>query len=117
MSLSVSPYVRTSEGTLKWLPVRPEFNDLAGTENTCWTFWGSPEVKHLGLSLLPTLSKTDIYAEEASLDLVEREVNILLLQLVNFCDRAKQEYWHFRLMNIAEAIRVAKENNGGIYIG
>lgn len=118
MSLIVSAYKRLPDGSVEWLDVADHSNDLAGFESSRRTFWGSDTVKALGLSLLPTLASSDIWAEGADLVLLESEIDTLSSHLDLFPDQ--QEYWRVRLANVKTAIQSAKRlsaGQGGIYIG
>jgi hypothetical protein len=78
---------------------------LAGFESTRYTFYGSEESKSLGLTILPTLAHTDIYAEGLDqLNALEAEVRILFDKF-----GPSESYWHFRLGNILRAIEAAKQ--------
>lgn len=116
MTLSVSPYIRDAEGNLEWLEMPSGFNELAGTEATRKTFWGSDRLKSLGLNILPGLISADIFAEDTELRVLESEIDNLLINLSSICNDEEFDYWNFRLSNIKEAIRLAKENNGGVCI-
>jgi hypothetical protein len=117
MSLSVSAYKRNSENELEWLTPAEPFNDLAGFESTRKNFWASEEVRNLGLTLLPTLKERDIWAEGVELIQLESEINILAHALPALNSSYGYEYLQFRLSNIKEAIRLAKESLGGVNIG
>ncbi|MEO1619661.1 MAG: hypothetical protein AAFU53_01370 [Cyanobacteria bacterium J06632_3] len=117
MTLSVYPYRRKANQEIEYLSVPPDYSELAGTEATRWSFWGSPQVKALGVSLLPALTHQDIYAESHQLTQLKQEIETLQQQLSNICTIPEKEYWQIRLSNILTAIQIAKEHSGGIYIG
>jgi hypothetical protein len=118
MSLIVSPYKRLPDGSVEWLAMPDHSNQLAGFESTRQTFCGSDTAKALGLSLLPTLALSDIWAEGTDLDRLETEIDTLSAHLDLFPDQ--QEYWRLRLANVKSAVQSAKRlpaGQGGVYIG
>lgn len=113
----VIAFVRTPEGGEQELPVAPSRNDLAGFESWRRQVYGSPAAQALGLALLPLLASQEVYAEGEQLDLLEREVWVMLANTALWPD-IDAEGLRFRLLNILEAIRVARETPGaGVYIG
>jgi hypothetical protein len=113
MTLSVYASNVSPDGTTLDLVPTPPHNDLAGFESTRLSFYASEHARSLGLSLLPTLAHANIHASGDELELLERDVRLLLDSLDPGADR---EYWSFRLNNILEAIRLAKEVSDGIGI-
>lgn len=111
MTLSVYACKIRSDGTSENLvPVKP-CNDLAGVESARRSFYGSADVRKLGLTLLPTLEHSNLYVMGEELDRLEREVRILHAHINSAADAA---YWSFRLNNILEALRLAKSVTGGV---
>lgn len=105
------------DGTRESLVPSEPHNDLAGFESGRRSFYGSDQVRALGLVFLPTLAHQDIYASDEDLAVLEYEARLLLESLHLLGDA---EYWRFRLSNILEAVRLAKAVSNGlgvVYIG
>jgi hypothetical protein len=119
MTLMVYPFRRGSDGELIRLEVSREHNDLAGFEVCRTTLWGSEAARALGLTLLPSLADTDVYAEEEDLNRLEIELATLRNALALVVERTgyREDFIRQRVDNIAEAVAVAREQNGGVYIG
>ncbi|MEL6552822.1 MAG: hypothetical protein AAFQ63_05075 [Cyanobacteria bacterium J06621_11] len=120
MTLSVHPYRRNSKGDIEWLSVPSDFSDMAGTENTRWSFWSSSTLKQLGLSLVTTLGQCDIYAEDQDLLTLKQEIERLMTAMSSLCEvnpEIDPDYWRFRLSNVLAAVQVAQACQGGVYIG
>jgi hypothetical protein len=118
MSLLVSPYKRRSDGTIEWLDLSAPGSDLAGVESSRQSFWGSPEARALGLTLLPQLAQGDIWVEGSDLTTLEHEITLLMASLDRFA--GQESYWYPRLANVQAAVAIAKdvpEGQGGVYIG
>jgi hypothetical protein len=95
----------------------PPRNQLAGFESWRQSIYGSAAAKKLGLRLLPTLGDGhDIYAEGADLDRLKSEAEMMLANLEGISPE-DPEGVRFRLENILEAIRLAKQAGGGVYVG
>lgn len=117
MSLVTHAYVRAPDGATQELPAEPPRNDLAGPERWRVTVYGSEVARALGLTLLPTLTAQDIFAEGPQLDLLEREVQLLLANTGRWPAISLDEL-RFRLLNILEAVRLARAApDGGVYLG
>jgi hypothetical protein len=129
VSLIVHAYV--AELTLA---ARSPHNDLAGFESWRHEVYGSPLAVELGLTLLPTLREQDIHAEGDELDLLEREALLLHehaerlaaaigmhiaspagIRVASPAEVA--ESIRYRLGNVLEAVALAREASGGVYIG
>ncbi|MEL6488778.1 MAG: hypothetical protein AAFQ95_02350 [Cyanobacteria bacterium J06621_3] len=124
MTLSVYPYRRTANGDIEWLETPSDFTDLAGLESTRQSFWGSDELKSLGMSLITTLANTDIYAEGCELIRLEEEIKTVEDYLFTLSESGSASitdkeitYRIERLSNVSAAIEVAKRYQGGVYIG
>lgn len=118
MTLVVHAYRRGPTGEMILLdePPAPPHNDLGGFEAWRTHVWGSPVAQDLGLTLLPTLAETDVFAEGPDLDRLDRELDLVLAHLSAFA--ADPDSLRFRLENIREAIRLARRvDAGGVYIG
>ena len=117
MTLSVNAYYIDSDGNEVDIafPSESTANNVAGFESCRNTFYGSDQVKELGLNLLPLLkNQAVIYAEGDELETLQSEINILLSNLEKF----DEIYWGFRLNNILTAIKLAKNfKNGRVSIG
>ncbi len=125
MSLNVSPY-RADHlgGPVKYLKDEPQppFDAQAGGEAWRRHVWGAESLVRRGLRVLPSLRDSDVYAEGASLDALEREVALIRRDIAainletRFCADLVLQY----LDNITEAIRLARsvqDGVGGVYIG
>jgi len=115
IAVTLSVYARKMlpDGTMVDLAPTEPYNELAGFESTRLSFYGSAYVRSMGLVLLPKLAHANIHVSGDELELLEREVRILLDKL----DSAElREYWSFRLKNILEAIRLAKAVSDGVGI-
>jgi hypothetical protein len=122
----------------------PPRNELAGFESWRQSVYGSPTARSLNLVLLVSLGQNqDVYAEGADLDRLKSEVEILLANVNTIAPGGKDQQGNqiinafalqggvrvpadhesairFRLENILEALRLAKEvtnGSGGVYIG
>ncbi|MFY0532165.1 hypothetical protein [Nannocystis pusilla] len=104
-------------GSMRELAAEPPRNHLAGPERWRSKVYGSDTARALGLTLLPTLISQDIYAEGDELDVLEREVEVLLGNTGRWPALGLDEL-RFHLLNIIEAIRLARTDaHGGVYIG
>ena len=77
-------------------------------------------MERLGLSLLPSLKDTDIYAEgETLLTELEAEARLVLSQLADIAQatQAGEKYIVSRVQNLLDAITQAKVLGGGVYVG
>jgi len=149
MSLTVSAYKRDPmTGDIADLLVAPTSprNDLAGFETWRQQVYGSSIAQTLGLTLLASLARNeDVYADGADLDRLKSETDALLENVraiapgghdrrgdpltsafvlragVQLPDAEDLESTiRFRLENILEAVRLAKnvtDGGGGVYIG
>ena len=80
--------------------------------------YGSPVARSLGLTLLPSLSEQDIYAEGENLDVLGREIETLIQNIALLVpDQEDQcESVLLRFRNIANAVAEAKSLNGTVVI-
>jgi hypothetical protein len=121
MSLTVEPYFRDSRG---YVAVQHEggsqSHKLAGSESCRADFYGSAAAISLGLSLLPSLRTTDLYAEGDDLARLEQEVQTLLqrAEFVSEQTRFGVDFIQEKSHNILAAIRRARElgPGGGVVI-
>ncbi|WAS97965.1 hypothetical protein [Nannocystis punicea] len=117
MTLITHAYVREADGGMRTLDAEPPRNDLAGPERWRVTVYGSDAARALGLTLLPTLATEDVYAEGEELDVLEREIQVMLANTARW-PAIGLEQLRFRFFNILEAIRLARaEAHGGVYVG
>lgn len=119
MSLKIQAYARTEDGQQRALDERPREprNTLAGPESWRHTIYGARVSRALGLKLLPTLTTGDIHAENGELELLEREVHVLLANTARW-PQINLDSLRARLLNILEAIRLARTvPRGGVYLG
>ena len=80
--------------------------------------YGSPVTRSLGLTLLPSLSEQDIYAEGDDLDVLGREIETLI-QNIALLAPDQEDQWEsvlLRFRNIANAVAEAKSLNGTVVI-
>jgi hypothetical protein len=148
MSLLVHAYKRDpATGKILELEAKPTppRNDLAGFEIWRQTVYGSPAARKLGLKVLASLgANDDVYAEGADLDQLKSETEALLANVSTIASGGRDQLGNpivstfalqgdvhvpredyesairFRVENILEAIRLAKEvtdGSGGVYIG
>ncbi|MDI1430145.1 hypothetical protein [Polyangium sorediatum] len=121
MSLIVCAYRRDAGGAIEWIEEEPPFpcNDLAGPESWRHKIWGSPELRRLGLRMLPSLAEADVYAEDDELDAIEAELGMLreALPALAAVLKVDAEGLRFRVENIAAAVRIARAHGGGVYMG
>ena len=111
MTLCVTAYLRNTDGTIEDLTEIGSPESLAGSERWRHDFYGSEKMKSLGASILPCLSREDIWAEGIhELDMLESEINVALLHF------SETSYQH-RLGNILNAIKVARTQGSGVHIG
>ena len=123
MSLIVQPYrrddVTDAVVEVKESPEEP-FNDLFGPESWRHSVWGSKCLEDLGCEMLGSLRTQDIYADTQDLNKLEEEIAIVANQidLVSSTLHIASDVISFRLNNVFEAIRMARQyENGGVYIG
>lgn len=116
MTLITHAYVRTADGELRRLVAAPPRNDLAGPESWRAKVYGSAAARALGLTLLPTLATHDIHAEDGDIDVLEREVEVLLGNTARWPEIGLDPL-RIRLLNILEAVRLARAEGGGVYLG
>ena len=119
MTLLTHAYVWSPDGARADLTEEPcpPRTDLAGPESWRQKVYGAPVTRALGLQLLPTLKSQDIHAEGADLDLLEREVRVLLANTARWPQVALDSL-RARLLNILEAVRLARTvPRGGVYVG
>lgn len=120
MTLIVHPYTRDKDGKF----VSMGFGDspgseMAGFESCRHDLWGHEAARSLGLTLLPSLSDSDVYAEGDDLDRLDTEVQTVLhsLDLLSRSTGFSPDYIELRCRNILEAIGRARAARGGVYIG
>lgn len=125
MSLIVYAYKRDphtgKERALDEHPTPPQ-NDLAGFESWRSKVWAADLLKDLGLQLLPSLAVQDVFAEGNDLDQLLGEVDIVTHDLAALAASTDvdEDGLRFRLKNVREAIRLARQvpnGEGGVYIG
>ena len=123
MSLIVYPYKRNQINQaieeVEQSPQEP-FNDLFGPEGWRYTIWGSQCIQDLGCEMLASLRSQDIYADIHELDKLEKEILLIRNQidLVSSTLHIASDAISFRVNNVLEAIRMARQyENGGVYIG
>ena len=119
MSLRVGPFTRDPvTGKMQFIKVDPG-KDLAGFEVYRHEFWGTTIMQELGLKLLPTLGDGIwLVIENEELDSLEEEALIILRNAALIAQKAAPDQTHveFYANNILNAIRIAREVNGGVQI-
>jgi hypothetical protein len=119
MTLSVSVYYRDEKENVQMVRDDDAYLLLAGFEKYRKEFYGSEAVKSFGCKYLPTLAARDIFAEGVDLDVLEKEVRILLGNIPALTAALGQpgedaeEHYRFRLNNIKKAIRLARKHPSG----
>jgi len=98
---------------------------VAGPEVWRTTVYGSDEARSLGLTLLPSLSHSNINVQGEDLDRLGKEINLLIQNvalfaaipppLVRALENESDEILA-RFTNIANAVTEAKELKGGVEI-
>lgn len=94
------------------------WRNLAGPERWQTEMYGSPVARSLGLTLLPSLSEQDIYAQGEDLDVLGREIETPI-QNIGLLVSDRQDQWEsvlFDFRNIANAVTEAKSLNGTVVI-
>ena len=120
--------VSSEEITLRFRQLLAEnevWRNLAGPEVWRTTVYGSDEARSLGLTLLPSLSHSNIDVQGEDLDRLGKEINLLIQNvalfaaipppLVRALENESDEILA-RFTNIANAVIEAKELNGGVNI-
>jgi hypothetical protein len=94
-------------------------NFLFGFEVYRKTLWGYEIMRELGCHIIYTLKDRDIYAFDADLQELKRELNIILSNIDTFRNKGiGDDNIEFRVQNALEAIKVAERyNDVGVYIG
>ncbi len=89
---------------------RMGFREPIGPENWRNLFYGSDAVESLGLTLIPSLAKNDVYAGGEELDQLEREAKIMLDNLAFIVSQTgnNEQTYAQRLRYILEAIEFAR---------
>jgi hypothetical protein len=135
VSLSVYPFVRSPEGKMVdlWPDGVGSGRTLAGFEALRAEFYGSEPVVQLGCTMLAGLRDHDVFAAGDELDVLDREVAMILDKLgelvsqLTFARAARgrvvmedgialpswPDYLAERLRNIAAAIATARQHPGG----
>ena len=103
MTLTVTAYHATEDADGERLEEIACPSDLAGFESTRRTFYAGPTARRLGLTLLPQLAASDLWARGDELTALRAEVVAMLNNLPTDGD----PYWPFRLNNILQAIEAA----------
>lgn len=118
MSLTVEPYVRDSGGIAVQREGGSQSQKLAGFESWRCEVWGSDAALALGLSLLPTLRSSDVYAEGDDLTRLENELGTLLEHVESVASQTRKapELIRENAQNILTAISRARELGGGVVI-
>lgn len=118
MSLPVEPYVRDSGGIAVQREGGSQSHKLVGFESWRREVWGSDAALALGLSLLPTLRSSDLYAEGDDLARLESELAILLEHVESVASQTRKgaELIRENAQNILTAISRARELGGGVVI-
>jgi hypothetical protein len=116
MTLCVDTYIYDENGEMKYLQAESG-KDLAGFESYRNTFYGSDFVKSLNLKKLYSLREGDLWAEGKELNELETEVKTFMKNLDKFVRRIEDKlHFEFRLQNILDAIKKAKEIGGGVVV-
>jgi hypothetical protein len=124
MSLTVFPYHRkepTGEIIQMYLSANSQHNNLFGIKGWRFRVWGSELLKSYGCSILASLTKTNISAEEEEIEKLEKELLLVKKDICHISVKLKVDemsYWVLPVENALQAIRIAKKyQNGGVCIG
>ena len=119
MSLIVNVYQRGEDGAIILLDSPNHSEELAGVEVCRQQLWGAASTRSLGLTLLPSLAESDLYAEGDDLTQLGQEAQTIL-ENVAFLARETgygDEYIAFRTRNILSAVERAKQvAQGGVVV-
>lgn len=101
----------------KQIPSPHDF--LFGFESYREEVWGNDIMEQLGCHIIYSLKERDIYAFDAALQELKRELNVILNNMDIIENKVTvDEYVEFRVKNALEAIKIAeKYRNVGVYIG
>ena len=93
--------------------------ELFGPECCRHELWGHSIMSQLGLTLLPSLSNTDIFAEGEELFALEKEIRFVVANLPRIAEATHyaEEFVSARCQNALNAIGLARELGGGVTIG
>jgi hypothetical protein len=124
MSLTVHARRKVAESgksaTYEWETPTPPSSEHAGFESWRTSVWGSASARGLGLRILASLAKGDLYVSGQRLAELDAEVKQLQASLRSFVDELLAQGVHIvanadpyetiqlRLSNIAEAVRLAR---------
>ena len=117
MSLTVNTYRKLPDGNMDFIEV-PHSEEVAGFEHCRHELWGHESVRALGLSLLPSLAHTDIYADSESVAQLESETQQIIAHVAEIAEATqyRADFITYRCQNILGAIRRAREIGGGVVI-
>ena len=103
-----------------WDIIEPESvsDELAGFESWRRTVYGSRAAQSLGLQLLSSLAKENVYAKGADLQRLQAEVETALANLELFAEESRDEMdnLRFHFVNIIKAVHKAIPIGGGVSI-
>lgn len=122
MSLMISAFFRDPKtGKIQWVDFDHPGNHLAGFESFRQQFWGTVTMKNLGLTLLPSIAGEvswlvvegeEIHQLEQEAKTILQNSELIAQETIGDCVRV-EKYAN----NVLNAIRVAREIDGGVSIG
>ena len=118
MSLLVYAFQLDERQQMRELPGQEPSRQLGGFEADRQNIYGSEIAISLGLTLLPTLRTTDVFAMGEDLKRLESELDILAANIDLFGEAS--EHVDRKLKNIRHALALAQaveDEGGGIYLG
>jgi hypothetical protein len=118
MTLVVNAYIRDSSGSMDIIELDSPSQELAGFESYRQKLYGSQVAVLLGLTLLPSLTTKDVYAEGSDLGqlLSEAELAIANIGLFEAESGVIAESLRARFENIICAVHRASRLGDGVVI-
>jgi len=97
----------------------PVGKTLFGFESFRLTLWGADIMTEIGLKWLPTLRTSDVILQGDELDSLEREAKTVLLHAREISEKtgAWEDIVEDYANNLLEAIQLARQVDGQIWIG
>ena len=120
MTLTVDVWIVDDEhpGGTRILAVPEGVSDLAGFERTRSELWGLAAVRSLGAAFLPQLADSDLWVGIDEVEAFAAECAVLLanLPVIAAASGWGEDFIKFRLTNMADAARRARQAGGGVVV-